>query len=130
MVDVPRGNRDAELLVVGGEDRGAVLRPDVVALAHPLGRVVVLPEDLEELLVRALRRVVGDEDGLGVAGSAAADLAVVRVRRLATDIADGGADHAGRLPEVLLGAPEAAHREDRRSGAVGPGRGEGRTVDV
>src|SRR5580704_11874772 len=30
-----------------GVDRRAVLRPDIVALAHPLGRVVALPEDFE-----------------------------------------------------------------------------------
>ena len=36
---------------LGEVDRAAVLRPDVVALAHPLGRVVVLPEQLEQPLV-------------------------------------------------------------------------------
>src|SRR5438552_17678047 len=65
-----------------------------------------------------------------MAGSAAADLAVVRVLRLATGVADGGADHAGQLPEVLLGTPETAHREDCCSGAVRPRRREGRAIDV
>src|SRR5262249_50334057 len=43
--------RGLGLRVIERVDRGAVLRPDVVALAHALRRVVVLPEQLEELLV-------------------------------------------------------------------------------
>src|SRR5580692_12750499 len=39
-------------------DAGAVLGADVVALAHALGRVVALPEGLEQLLVGDFLRVV------------------------------------------------------------------------
>src|SRR5687767_14505467 len=53
-VGLPCGLR-RPLLVDGiGVDRRAVLAADVVALAHALGRVVVLPEDLEQLIVGGL----------------------------------------------------------------------------
>src|SRR5262249_40580542 len=47
------------LLLLGreGVDAGAVLRADIVALAHALRRVVAFPEDLEERLVGGLLRV-------------------------------------------------------------------------
>ena len=105
--------------------------PDVVALAHALRRVVVLPERLEELLVGDPRRVERDLDDLGVAGPAGADLLVGRVRRVAAGVADGRGHDAGELPEVLLVAPEAAEAEDRRSrvpSGHGPAIGVPRTV--
>ena len=74
------------------------------------------------------RRVVGDEDDLGVAGLAGADLAVVGVRGEATGVAGRRRHDAGRLPEVLLGAPEAAEPEDRGLRPVGPGTLERRAV--
>ena len=94
-------------------DRGAVLRAGVVPLAHPLGRVVALPEEPQQLLVARQRRVEHDEDGLGVARLAAADLAVGRIRREAAGVADRRRVDAGRAPEDALGAPEAAHADDQ-----------------
>src|SRR5687767_10392760 len=55
------------LLVAAIEDRGAILRAVVAELRVLLERVHVAPEDVEELLVRDLRRVVHDLDRLGVA---------------------------------------------------------------
>jgi len=46
-----------------------------------------------------------------VAGQARADLFVGRVRGNAAGIADRGAVHARLVPELALGAPEAAQRE-------------------
>ena len=100
--------------------------PDVVALAHALGRVVVLPEHLEQLLVARLRRVEHDADGLGVAGPAGARLLVRRVGREAALVADGGRPDAGLLPERLLLAPEAAERELGDLEAVRIGAGDRR----
>ena len=59
-------------------DAGAVLRADVVALAHALRRVVVLPEDAQHLLVARLRGIEHDEHDLVVPGAAAAHLFVGR----------------------------------------------------
>ena len=50
--------------------RRAVLRADVVPLPHALGRVVALPERLQQLVVGDPGRVLGDEDGFRVPGAA------------------------------------------------------------
>ena len=107
------------LLRRGEVDRRAVLRADVVALAHALGRVV----DLEERASPGRRRPPPTgrrrPDRLGVAGAAGADLLVRRVRRDAAGVADRRRPHAGQLPVDLLGAPEAAEPEDRDLVALG-----------
>ena len=97
--------------VVGEVDARAVLGADVVALAHPLGRVVLLEEDLEQVGVGDLLRVEGDHHRLGVAGPAAADLLVGRVRRGPVHVADRGRVDAVEVPEEPLRAPEAAEGE-------------------
>src|SRR5690606_9663228 len=54
LVHVGRPLRLVELAVGRGEDRRAVLRADVIALAITLGRVVGLPEDPKQLVVADL----------------------------------------------------------------------------
>ena len=102
-------------------DPGAVLRADVVALAHALGRVVVLPEDLEHRVVARAGRVEHDEHDLVVAGARAAHLLVGGVGGEAAGVADRGRVHAVGLPELALRAPEAAHAEHRHLVALGEG---------
>ena len=114
LVAVARRLDRGALLVRAVVDGRAVLRADVVALAHALRRVVALPERAQDLVARHLRGVEHDEHGLGVAGRAAADLLVGRVRRVAAGVADGGRVDAVELPEQPLGAPEAAHADDQR----------------
>ena len=60
------------LLLLGreGVDAGSVLGPDVVPLAHPLGRIMVLPEDLQQGLVGGLLRIVPHHHNLVMAGVA------------------------------------------------------------
>ncbi len=117
------GGRDGgELRVRGRVDRGAVLRAVVVALAVLLRRVVVLPERLEQHVDVDPRRVVDDQDGLGVAGAPGAGLLVRRVRREPARVAGGGRDHTGDLPEDPLGAPEAAHADVELLRALGERR--------
>ena len=99
-----------------GEDRGAVLRADVPALAVHLGRVVEAPELVHELAVRDLARIERHLDALGMARAAAADVLVVRVLGLSADVADPGVGDPGRVPELDLDAPEAARREGRGLG--------------
>src|SRR5205814_8879550 len=91
---------------------------------------VVLPERLEQRLVARDGRVEDDEHGLGVAGLAATDLLVARVRRVAAAVADGGRVDARDLPELALGAPETAEREDGAPEALGEWRLERVAVDV
>ena len=95
------------------------MRADVVALPHALGRIVILPEDLQQALIGDFLRVIGDQHRLGVSRPAAAGLLVGRVRGEAAGIADRGDINAlAGLPEFALGAPEAAHAEN---GGLDPG---------
>src|SRR5258708_29211711 len=119
LVRVARRFGGAALLRSRREDRRGVLRADVVALAVALRRVVVLPEDAEQLVEAHLGRFVGDLHHLGGAGAPAADLAIRRCTRGAARVADRGRHHARRLPELALGAPEAAHPEQRGLAHVG-----------
>ena len=113
LLDVAFG--DALLLLAGVEDGRAVVRADVGPLPVQLGRVVCDgKEDLEELAVGDLGRVVGDANGLGVPGVARAD-------RLVVGRPGGTSRVPGRDPgdpfDVLedgLDAPEAATRQDGR----------------
>src|SRR5262249_29474638 len=99
-------------LGVGGVvDGRPVLGANVGPLAHALGRVVVLPEDLEELAVGDGGGVVDGEDDLGVPGAPGAHLLVGGVGGVAAGVADCGGVDARELPEQPLGAPEAAHAE-------------------
>src|SRR4029079_15618169 len=84
---------------------------DIVALAHGLGRIVGLPEDAQQLVVRDLGRIEDHADGLGVARATRADLLVRGVGGVAALVADGSGPDPGHLPERLLLAPEAAERE-------------------
>ena len=95
------------------EDRRAVLVADVGTLPVELGRVVELPEGVEQLVVGHLGGVVLDEHRLGVAGRVAADLLVARVVRATAGVAHGRRDHARDLPELGLDSPEASGREGR-----------------
>src|SRR6185437_2356450 len=116
---ITRGLGAATLLGARGIDRRAVLRADVVALAHALGRVVALPEGLEQRVVADDARIEDDQHGLGMAGEAGADFLIGGVGRVAAGIAHRGGVDAGQAPEAALGAPEAAEAEDRR---LEPGR--------
>src|SRR5271167_4089502 len=89
-----------------------VLGPDVVALAHALGRVMALPEQLEQCLVAREFRIIDDEHGFGVATAAAAHLFVGRVRGGPAGVADRGDPDARRFPEHPLRTPKAAEPED------------------
>ena len=93
------------------EDRGAVLRADVVALLIRRGRIVQAEEEVEDVVVRDLRRIEDDLDGLGVAGAAALHVLVARIRERAAGVTDRGVDHAGQFADQLLDAPEAAASE-------------------
>src|SRR5215211_271867 len=130
LVAVPRRLDRGALLVRAVVDGGAVLRADVIALAHALGRVVSLPERAQDLVVRDLRRVEHDEHDLGVAGRAAADLLVRRVRRVAARVAHRGRVDAVELPEQALSAPEAAHADDELLHLLGKRRRQRGAEDV
>jgi hypothetical protein len=124
-VHVARAFRRLALRLGRVQHRRAVLRADVVALPHALGRIVALPEQLQEVLVARLGRVEHDQHRLGVAGASAADLPVGRVGRMPARVADRGREHARRLPEHALCAPEATEAEHRPLEPLGKRRLEG-----
>src|SRR5687768_4744179 len=95
------------------------MRADVVALAHALRRVVVLPEDLEQVLVAGRGRVENDTHGLSVASLAGARLLVGGIGCVPALVAHRRGPDAGLLPERLLLAPEAAQCELSDLEAVG-----------
>ena len=104
---------DALLVVARVEDRAAVLRAAVAALAVELGRVVGDgEEDAQELAVGELAGVVGDFDRLGVAGSAGAGGLVVGGGLVAAAVAAGDVADAGQALEDGLGTPEAPAGQD------------------
>src|SRR5262249_33829887 len=107
LVGVTRGLGQTSLLWRGDGDPRAIPRADVVALAHALGRVVALPEDLQQRVVAHHRRIEDNTHDLVVAGEAGADFLVGGVAREAPGVPDGGGEHAGHRPEFSLGAPEA-----------------------
>ena len=82
--------RNALLLVRRVEQRRPILRADVGALAVECRRVVVGPEDVEQLLVGDAVGVVLDLDDLGVAGAVGADVLVGGVGEGAAHVADRG----------------------------------------
>src|SRR5260221_705023 len=77
------------------EDRRAVLRPDIGALAVQGRRVMVLPEDVEELLIARSGRIALDLDDLGMAGFVAAQVTISWVYRHAARICGSGWNDAG-----------------------------------
>src|SRR6476620_6627661 len=108
---VTRRLRGLALLLGVVEDRGAVLRADVPALAVPRRRVVDAPEEREQLLVRHDVGVERDVDRLGVARAPRADLLVGRVLDGAAGVAGHGVAHALDLTERVLDTPETARSE-------------------
>ena len=108
--------RLGRLLLSIGErvDAGAVLRADIVPLTHALSRIVVLPEGLEERVVRDHLRIEHDEHNLVVSGLSGANLFVGRIGREAAGIANSSRPDTGAdLPELALSTPEAADSEHR-----------------
>ena len=91
----------------------------VVALAIDLGRVMRVPEKLQQPLQRRLRRIELDADHLRVAGRPGGDLLVGRVRPVATGITTDDGLHPGKELVSRLGAPEAAAAEDEELGGRG-----------
>src|SRR5439155_11706513 len=100
-----RSFRDLRLLRRVREDRRAVLVADVRPLPVQLGRVVEVPEELEQITVGDLLVVEDDLDGLGVTRRVTAHLWIRRAVGLAPRVPDASRKDAGRTSEVRLNAP-------------------------
>ena len=93
------------------EDRGTVLIPDVPTLPVQLRRIVLAPEDVEQLAVGDPLGVERDLHDLGMAGRVRADVLVGRVPGVPAGVADARPADALELPERRLDTPEAAGAE-------------------
>src|SRR5690606_14889881 len=96
------------------EDRAAILRSDVVALAVQLRRIMGAEKDVEDFRIGNDRGIVGNPDRLCVTGRSAADLLVRWVRHGAADVAAFDLAYANNVAEHRFGAPEASARNDGR----------------
>src|SRR4051812_40880926 len=113
LIHVARGFRRFALIFARVVDPGAILRPDVITLPHSLRGIVAFPEHLQQVFVADLLRIEHDEHDLRMIRRAAADLSIRRVLRVSGRVTDGCRVHTRLLPELLFGAPEATHAEDR-----------------
>jgi hypothetical protein len=100
---------DATLLLIEVEDRRAIARPEVVALAVHGRRVVDLEEELEQVAIRGQIGIEHDLDRLGMR----AVVAVGRIWNVASGVAHPSRDDSALLPEEILHSPEAASGQDR-----------------
>jgi len=105
--------RGGGLLGVESKHDAPVTIADVRALPIALGRIVDLPEDVQQLLVRETRGVVLDEHRLGVTGRVRAHFFVARVRRVPARIAHRRRHDPRHVPERVFRTPEAAPGEGR-----------------
>src|SRR5262249_23377390 len=90
------------------EDRGAILRADIVALAIDRGRIVQDEEDLQDLAVADDFRIERDLNDFGMPRVAVADLPISRVLHRSAGVARFDAFDALDLLEGGLDAPETA----------------------
>src|SRR5579859_4104289 len=95
-------------LLLGGmeEDGGTILRAPVGTLAVHLGRVVILPKDLQQIGITDFRRIELDFDRFGVARAVGANFLIGRVLGVAADVADARWTNSRDLSESGFHAPK------------------------
>jgi hypothetical protein len=80
-------------------------------LAVPRGRIVVVPEYVEQLPIANLGRIVFHLHGFGVSGAVGAHVFVVRVSERSARVTHGCRNHAFDLPERCLDTPKTPGAE-------------------
>src|SRR5207253_3252056 len=93
------------------EDGGAVLRAHVWTLAVRRGGIVHVPESLKQLLVRNLRRVIGQLHHFGVTSLIGANILIGRILGLAAQIAGCSIGNPWNLSKMGFHAPKATGAE-------------------
>src|SRR5438874_25294 len=91
----------------------AVLRAYIGTLSIQRGRIVVRPENVEDLIVRYLGRIEFHLNNLGVAGLVTANIFVARILFVPACIPYGGRAHALKLAKSLFHAPKTPRPERR-----------------
>ena len=105
---IARGFRFGFLLGRMEEDGRAVLRADVRSLPVQSGRVVIIPEDFEQVVIVDDLGIEGDLDYFGMAGAICADVFIGGVIELAAGVPDLRGFDARQTPELGFDAPKAA----------------------
>jgi len=91
-----------------GEDGGAILGADIIALAVQRRGVMGCKENVEQVRIADDRRVIADADRFGMAGRARADLFIGRVGDRPADITALDALDALEVLIDSFRAPESA----------------------
>src|SRR5215813_1271407 len=111
-------------------DAGAILGADVVALSHTLGGIVALPEGFEQRLVADFLGFEHHQYDFVMARTAGAYFLIGWVWCDTPGVTDRRDPNAiAHLPELALGAPEAAEPEHRRLEPLRVGPFEGALVE-
>jgi uncharacterized membrane protein (UPF0127 family) len=105
---ITRGFRFGFLLRRMEEDGRAVLVADVRPLAVQRGWVVIIPENLEQVVIADDFGIESDFDHFGVARAIGTDVFIGRVIQLASGIADRRGFDARQTPERGFDAPKTA----------------------
>src|ERR1700720_1855758 len=95
------------------KNRRAILRAYIGALLIERGRILVRPKNVEDLIVRYLRRIEFHLNNLDVAGLVTANLFVARILFVPACIPYGGRAHALKPPKSLFHAPKTPRPERR-----------------
>jgi hypothetical protein len=99
--------------VVGKDDRAVLAAPFVWTLIVLRGRIVQLPENVQQIIVRDPRRIVAHFYHFHVSGRVGAHIVVRGIVRSAAHISDARSSGARQFAEDLLNPPKAARTERR-----------------
>src|SRR3977135_4454921 len=95
------------------KNNGPVLVPDVGTLPIQSGRIVIRPENLEQMIVADNSWIELDLHHFRVAGGVAANIFVGRILGLAAGITDGCIGHTGDGAEGRFNPPKTSGTECR-----------------
>src|SRR5918999_194779 len=101
------------LSIVAGIDHRTVLGATIIALAHTLGRIVRFPEYLEQFLIAHTLRIETHQHYFGMAGQAAADLLIDRIRCKSPGITHRCGINALQFPKRAFCTPKTAQPKHR-----------------
>src|SRR6267154_704193 len=98
------------------EDRGAVLRAEVRALAVHLRRVVHLPESVKQLLIGQRRWIESNLHDFGMPGFIGADIFIRGIFSVAAAVPDDGVNNSRNAAECCFDPPKASCSKGRGFG--------------
>jgi uncharacterized membrane protein (UPF0127 family) len=90
------------------EDGGTVLSPHVRPLPVERGRVVIVPEDIEQIVETDHRRIIGHLDYFGMTGTVGADVVISGVIEFTARITDPRGFHARQAAKRSFDAPKTS----------------------